>query len=119
MAEKIGGLVAFKADGTQYLAKGNFTYNLGKPKREAVMGSDGFHGYKETPQVPFIEGEISIDSNTDIASILDTVSGTITLDLANGQSFVLSEGYFAGDGNAETEEGKLAVRFEGKTGELL
>lgn len=119
MANKVGGLIAFKVDGTQLLAKGNFTYNLGKPKREAVMGADGFHGYKETHQVPYIEGEITIDPDTDVAAILDMVDATVTLDKDDGKSVVLSEAYFAGDGNAETEEGKLAVRFEGARAEEI
>jgi hypothetical protein len=117
MSNLIAGTIAFKVDGTQLLAKGNFSWNLGHAKREAVMGSDGFHGYKETPQVPYIEGEITIDADTDVTGILDTVDATVTLDLATGNSIVLSGGYYAGDGKGETEEGKLTIRFEGSSAE--
>ena len=45
------GRIYFKVDGTQYDAKGKFSYNLGLDKREAIVGADGVHGYKSTPQV--------------------------------------------------------------------
>ena len=52
------GILFFKVDGA-HDAKGGFTYNLGGAKREAIVGSDAVHGYKETPRVAFIEGEIT------------------------------------------------------------
>ena len=39
--------------------RGTFTYHLGIPKREAVIGPDRVHGYKEMPQVAYIEGAIT------------------------------------------------------------
>lgn len=117
MADRVGGIITFKVDGTQYPAKGNFTYNLGTPKRESVMGADGFHGFKETPQIAFIEGEITDTYGTDLATITKLKNATVLLDLPNGKSIVLREAFFAGDGNGETEEGKIAVRFEGASAE--
>ena len=119
MAEKVGGLIAFKVDGQQLLAMGDFTYNLGKPKREAVIGADGFHGYKETPQVPFIEGEVTISGDTDTAAIADMTDVTVSLDLNDGTSFVLSNAFFAGEGDHGTEDGKFSIRFEGLSGEIV
>ena len=110
---RIGGTISFKIDGSQFPAKGNFTYNLGRPKREAVIGADGIHGYKEVPQVAYIEGEITDTFDTDVSGILELTDSTILLELANGKSVVLRGAYFAGEGNLETEEGKLAIRFEG------
>lgn len=120
--EAIGGLISFKADGTSLLAKGNFTYSLGKPKREAVMGVQGVDGYKETPQVPYVEGEISLNSETSISDIQDMVDVTVELDLGSisgGQtkSIVFSNAYYAGEGKAETEEGKFGIRFEAASAE--
>ncbi|PJA20537.1 MAG: phage tail protein, partial [Deltaproteobacteria bacterium CG_4_10_14_0_2_um_filter_43_8] len=40
MARRRGGLIALVIGGTKFRAKGNFTYNLGHPKKEAVVGSD-------------------------------------------------------------------------------
>ena len=69
--KKIGGLIFLKVDGELLKAKGSFSYNLGIPKREAVLDAGGaIAGYKETPQVPFIEGSISDYKEFDLARLL-------------------------------------------------
>lgn len=113
----IGGIIEFKVNGEIQNAKGSFTYNLGKLKREAVVGADRVHGYKGMPQVPFIEGEITDRSDLDLESFLDVDNGTITLSLANGKVITLKNAWYAADGNAETEEGNVQVRFEGMSAE--
>lgn len=117
MAKRVGGIISLKADGQTYQAKGNFTYHLGVPKRESVVGHDGYHGYKETPQAAYIEGEITDEYGLDVKKLLETKDATVTLDLANGKSMVLREAVFVGDGNGNTEEGNIAVRWEGPQGE--
>lgn len=116
-AQRRGGIIQFKMNGELQDAKGNFTYNLGRPKREAVVGSSGVQGFKETPQVPFIEGEITDRGTLDLATLVEMVDAEITLELANGKVFTLSGAYFAADGTANTEEGNIAVRFEGEFAE--
>ena len=110
---RVGGIIFVKVDGAQFRVKGSWTYNLGKPKRDPVVGSDGVHGYKETPQIPFIEGTITDDPNISIESLLETKGATIILELGNGKVISLKDAWFAGDGNMTTEEGELEARFEG------
>lgn len=110
---RIGGIIFIKVDGQQYKAKGNWTYNLGEPKREGIAGSDSVHGYKETPQVPFIEGTITDDPDISTAALLRIKGATCTLELANEKVIVLRDAWFAGDGNGSTEEGEIEARFEG------
>ena len=64
------GIIYVKVDGKQYDAKGAYTYNLGKPKRDAIIGADGVHGYKETPQVAFIEGAVTDSDELDLATLV-------------------------------------------------
>src|SRR5690606_31032277 len=85
MSQRRGGLIQFQVNGEIQDAKGNFTYNLGRPQREAIIGADGVHGYKETPQVPFIEGEITDRGNLDLDKLVSTTGATVTLELANGK----------------------------------
>jgi len=118
-ANRLGGIITFKVDGTQYAAKGNFTYNLGTPKKEAIIGSDGFHGYKETPQVAFIEGEITDNVSVDIKKLTELKSATVLLNLANGKSIVLRDAYYAHEGTGNTDEGNFPVRFEGASAEEM
>lgn len=110
---RVGGIIEFKINGELFSAKGSFTYNLGRPKRDAVVGSDKVHGYKEMPQSPYIEGAITDNADLSLEQLVLVKEATITLSLANGKIVVLREGYYSGDGNVTTEEGEIAVRFDG------
>lgn len=119
MSQRRAGICFFKIDGEIFDAKGNFTYNIGMPKREAIVGADAVHGYKETPQAPFIEGEITDRGNLDLQKLLAMDGGTATLELANGKIIVLREAWYAGDGNVQTEDGNIQLRIEAKQGEEI
>jgi hypothetical protein len=113
MAGRRGGLLSFQVNGELYDAKGNFTVNTGRPKREPVIGADGVHGYKETHQVAFIEGEITDRSDLDINKLVTMTDATVTLETGVGKVYSLRSAWFAGEGSLETEEGNIKVRFEG------
>jgi hypothetical protein len=117
--KRVGGLIAFKVDGQQYNAKGNFTYNLGRPKRDGVIGADGVHGYKETPQLAFVEGEITDNDGLDLATLLDITDAVVTLQLGSGKTIVFNHAWYAGEGTAGTEEGNIGVRFEAESAEEI
>ena len=119
MSNKRAGILYLKVDGEIRDAKGNFNYNLGRPKREAIVGADTVHGYKETPQVAFVEGEITDKGDLNVSQILNIEDSTITLELRNGKTIVFKEAWFAGDGNIGTEEANIAVRFEAKGAEEI
>lgn len=110
------GIVYFKINGVQRDAKGSFTYNINPDKKEAIVGSDGVHGYKVMPQVNFIEGEITDASDLDLAALQALSDETITLELSNGKTIVLSNAWYAHEGTVGTEEANIPVRFEGKKG---
>jgi hypothetical protein len=114
---RIGGIISLKLNGDMYFAKGNFTYNLGKPKKEGVVGSDRVHGYKEVPQVPFIEGEITDRNELNLEDLVTLDDATATLELANGKVIMLREAWYAGEGTGNTEEGNIALRLEGMSAE--
>lgn len=111
--QRRAGLITLKTGGVVQDAKGEFTYNLGVPKREAIIGADGVHGYKETPQVPFIEGAITDRGTLDLEALVKGKGLTITLELANGKTISLRGAWYAGDGNGTTGEGEIQVRWEG------
>ncbi len=111
------GILYFKVDSELYDAKGNFTYNLGMPKREAILGCNAVHGYKETMQAPFIEGEVTDRKELDLKKLITAESATVTLELSNGKVIVLRDAWYAGEGTGNTEEANIAVRFEGISAE--
>ena len=117
MSNRVGGIIELKINGSIQSAKGNFTYNIGRNLREAVVGADRTHGYKETPQVAFIEGEITDKQSLDLQTLVETTDATVYLRLANSKLIVLRQAWFAGEGTGNTEEGNIAVRFEAIDGE--
>lgn len=114
---RVGGIIEFKANGELYSAKGSWTYNLGKAKRDPVVGSDGVHGYKEMPQAPKIEGTITDRSDLDLEKLLTLKDATVTLRLANEKIIVLRDAFYAGDGDVTTEEGEIQALFHGTSAE--
>lgn len=118
MPQRLGGIIQVQVNGQIYRAKGDFTYNPGKPMREPIIGSDAVHGYSEKPQVGFIEGEFTDGDDVDIPNLVQIKDATVTLDLANGKMFVLHEAYYAAEGTVSTGEGNIGVRFEGEGEEV-
>lgn len=107
------GLLLVNVNGERLDVHGNWTVNVGAPKREALVGADRVHGFKEMPQVPSIEGEGRDRADLDLKALFNTVGATITIEWANGKTGVLSDAWYAGDGTVESEEGKITLRFEG------
>lgn len=114
---RIGGTMYMKVDGTQYSAKGSWTYNLGGETRTTETGADGVHGYTGMPRAPFVEGAITDSKDTDVKAFQALDGVTITLELANGKVVILQDAWYAGEGNITTEAGEIAVRFDGKFAE--
>jgi len=111
MSGRISGIIFVKADGVQYKAKGSWTYNLGQPKREMIVGSDGPHGYKELPQAASLSGVITDQGDLDVATLLNLTEVDLVLQLANGKSVAFDRGTFTADGDITTEEAEIQVEF--------
>lgn len=117
--QRRAGLIELKVGGEIQSAKGSFSYNLGRVKREAMVGSDGIHGFKETPQVAFIEGAITDRDNLDVAALVTSRDVTVTLTIGNEKMIVLRDAWFAGEGTVSTEEAEIPVRWEGANAEEI
>lgn len=113
------GTITLKANGSVLDAKGNFTYNLGRKLKKKIAGADRVHGTYRIVQVPFIEGLITDDGDLDVAALQDVEDATITLDLDNGKTIVLINACYASEGNITTEQGEIAVRWEGDSAEEI
>jgi hypothetical protein len=111
---RVGGIAYLSKNGTRLDAKGDFSYNLGIPKKTTVLGTDQKpQGFKEEGQACYIEGEITDSKGLDLAALCSGTFDTITLELANGKIIVLSNAWFAGEGTGNTGEGNIGVRWEG------
>lgn len=119
MAQRRAGIIQVQFNGEIMDAKGSWSYDLGVPKREAIMGADRMHGYKETPTVAYIEGEITDRGTLNLKVLASITEATITLSLANGKTVVLRDGFAAGDWKGNTDEGNISCRFEGASAEEI
>lgn len=119
MSQRRGGIIQVQVNGELYDAKGDFTYNIGRPKRDAIIGADVVHGFKETPQAPFIEGEITDRGTLDLDKLVTLKDATVTMELANGKVIVLRNAWYASEGTGNTGEGNIGFRFEAQSGEEI
>lgn len=117
--QRKAGLIQLQINGEIADCKGSFSYGLGRPKRDAIIGSDGVHGYRETPQIAFIEGAITDRGTLDVAALVIGRNLTVTLTLGNGKVIVLRDAWFAGEGTASSEEAEIPVRWEGANAEEI
>ena len=114
---RVSGVAYLKVDGVQRKVIGNFTYNIGRPRKQMLVGHDGVHGHSEMPQVPYIEGEIRDESELSLQELRDIDDATVTLELANGKTVILRNAIEASEGTVGTENANVQVRWEGLEGE--
>ena len=112
-SNRIAGRIYVRVDGQLLWARGGWKVNYAKRTREGVVGQDGVHGYLEKPALPSVEGEITDRGELSLEKLDRIENGTVTVELANGKTYVLSEAWLRSDLSIETEEGKLLVKFEG------
>ena len=118
--ERVAGVLEFSMNGKSHNIAGNFTYHLGTPKREMLVGQDRVHGYSELPMAPFIKGEsrdsYSTDVKNDVCLITDA---TLVLKVANGKRIMFEEAVYTGSGEIETGESKINFEFGAKSAEEI
>ena len=112
-----GGIIQLQLNGEVQDAKGEFSYDIGSPKRTTINGSDGVHGFTEEPKPAYIEGEITDRLTLDLRQLTTGEDVTVTLRLGPGKTFMLKDAWFVGDGIVQTKEGNIKVRWEAKIGE--
>lgn len=115
MGQRIAGVCFLKVDGTQYSLRGSMEVQPTVTKREGIAGQDGVHGFKEMPQVPFIEGEFTDMGNLSMVTLAAITDSTVTAELANGTTYILANAWWAVEGKVDTVEGKVPFKFEGLT----
>ena len=120
MANLVGGKIFIRVNGKQLKAKGAFTFNAGFDKNEMVLGHDGVHGPKVMPQIPKIEGNITLDSaNFGLRELAAVANATVTCELADGTVGTLAEAWQTAELDLNTEEGEVGVAFQGVTADIV
>lgn len=112
---RLAGIINLEINGEVFDLAGDFTYNPGANKREALLGPGRVDGYKSAPQVPFIEGTIRDSRDLDVKALLELKDVTVTLTLANDKTVMVRDAWQAAEGDVGTAEADIQVRFEGKS----
>ena len=111
MAGRIGGILNVTIDGTQYALKGGWTVTPTNLKRESVAGQDGTNSYTETPTVPGAKGELQTVPGLSVLALQAITDSTLTLELANGSTYVLAGAWSIPPFEIDTADGKVGVEF--------
>ena len=112
-ANRIGGLMSIRVNGTQYEARGNFRVTGMTVKRTGVAGQDYVHGYIEEPIVPTIKGDWSIGHNLSIAILEGITDASAQVALANGNTYILTDCWTTSAFEIDAHDGKVEVALEG------
>jgi hypothetical protein len=107
-----GGIIQLQINGVIYDVKGEVTYNLGVPKRKAIVGVDGVHGFTEEPQPSSAECILTDRGTLDAAALFSLKDATVAVVLANGKTVSYRDAWYAGEGTGKTNEGEIDFRIE-------
>lgn len=116
MTKEIGGTAYVKIDGVQYNFRGALKVNEGGKVRTPVMGGDArLHGFTSKYKEATAEFQLSDTGTLNVAALRAIESSTITLELGNGKSHVLSGGMQVDDPDTDNMEGMISIKFAGQT----
>lgn len=115
MAAPQVGTVSVRVNGDVLRLRGNVTYSLGGLVREAVEGPVGLAAFKVSGVAPFVEVETVDAPDVDLAALQDMQDATVTLQLRNAKTIVLSGASVVGALEVSSEDGGFPVRFVGSS----
>jgi hypothetical protein len=91
------------------------TISYGNPKREAVMGSNGFLGHSEEfTDPPSISCKLRDTSALDKQKLQGVVNETVTIIANNGQTWALNQAFMSEVIEIDASSGEIEIKFMGK-----
>jgi hypothetical protein len=109
----IAGTAQVTIDGTTYQLVGSGKYNPSTVKRDALVGQDGFHGWKEMPIPGSISMSVRDGGGLTVANLNGLRNSTVVLTLANGKTVIGRNMGTTEVNDVDTVEGAFDVKFEG------
>ena len=117
MASRVAGTMYVKVDGEQLEISGGFECPLMDVKREAVMGSAGVAGYKETATKPYVKMTAVFTPEFPLEALQNGTAMTLTCELANGRVYTLSDAFVENEAAAKGDDGTIDLEFAGMKGQ--
>ena len=113
MAKRVAGIAYVFVNGVQYPLRGNFTVSPSTVEREMLAGQDRVHGYRESPRVPFISGDITLIPEVTIAALDAMKDEVVTCELAGGHVYTLRRAVTTAAHEINAAEGQVSVTWQG------
>jgi len=114
---RLAGTCYIKMDGDQLEVKGGIECPITDNVKETLMGANGPAGYSEMAQRPYIKGTFFFNPNFPISSLSSANDLTVTAELSNGKTYVLSEAWVEGEVPAKNDDGTVDLEFSGMKGQ--
>ncbi|TCK36727.1 tail tube protein [Paraburkholderia sp. BL8N3] len=109
----IAGTAQLTVDGVTYQLVGEAKYMPSTVKREALLGMDGFHGWKETPIAGSISMSVRDAGDLTVFDFNTMRNATVVLQLANGKVVCGRNMGSTESQEVDTEDAKFELKFEG------
>ena len=120
MAVPVGGVAYLKVGGRQVSLRGSITVRVGGPVRTVVLGADrSVHGHTEAWSAWGFDIEITDYGDLALQDIQAITDETVTLELGNGKTYVLSGAFYAGEMSLNASEGTAPIKFDAIDGREL
>lgn len=115
MSDIAGGVCFVTANGRRLEIGNSVSYGVSDYVREVTRGLSGRAKVTKKPNVPFIEVELTTYGEVSLKEIADLENITVTLEMANGKTFVLTKANQVGAIEGDAAEGTSTARFEGES----
>ncbi|MGI4850555.1 MAG: phage tail tube protein [Janthinobacterium lividum] len=109
------GTLFMRIDGVQRSLDGDWKVQPNNVEYTGVAGPSGVIGRTAKYVVPSISGTLADSGDFAVKSLPKISASTITLELVNGKTYVLSQAWWSGSSEVDVMEGKIGVKFEGFT----
>lgn len=107
------GTAFFRINGVQYQIAGEMKINPLSEKRTPLVGLDGSIAPQIEPVSPSIECMVRDRADVDPIPLYAMLDETVTVELANGTVWTLSNSFYTGEGDFDAKEGTHSVKFNG------
>ena len=84
--------------------------------RETVMADAGPAGYSEKAVAPYVKLSAVVGANFPLQKLRTATNMTVTVELANGMVYTLSDAYVQGEPEIKGSEGMIDLEFGGLRG---
>jgi hypothetical protein len=107
------GTCFLRLDGNMIALDGDWKVQPNSKQRTGKAGPSGGLGFIEQNVIPSISGTAADSGSFSIQGLASITNSTVTLELVNGKTYILSQAWWSGESEVDVMEGKIPVKFEG------